>query len=406
VRAFFLLVKMMMQQFVPASNVKPILPVGQPSRKKKGRRSDRKKLEEFFWKAHAGSFDILFVMGIALFIAGLVILIVFSYTNYYAEFRIRHKINKLRREINETLELFQRVEEKNQALGYAGLNQHTQIPAHQAPDHEILDAIIPGAGEASFISDGTGLIRTMKILKPGSNVNLSETDNVVTISAMANGTDDFEFIDATAPNLTDATLISFPFGPMPELKILRSGGNVSITETGTVVTINSGDLNGTCNTTCFESVVPVEADNGEEDFVLTLEATGIEAVPDNITWVIYKLGQIVLFQLAPITGEGRFDSTDTGALSSDTPFITEDFVSTDLIASLTVFPVNMMTTNANFITGTCVIAPSSPPPQANLLLLGEALGTFPTIFNESISIPAPGPGGLVAWLQTSWAAIP
>jgi len=394
---------MKMQPFV--SDIEPGLPVGKSSRKKKVRRSDRKKMEETFWNVHADSFNILFLLGIALFIGGLVVLIVFTTTNYYAEFRIRHKINKFKRRVNETLELFQRVVEKNQALGYAGLNQHTKIPAHEAPNHEILDAVAPGVGEASFISDGVGLIRTLKILKAGTNVNLNETDDIVTINAVANGTDDFEFLDAVAPNLTDASLISFAFGPTPELKILRSGSNTSITETADVVTINSGDLNGSCNTTCFESSVPVDFDNASSPFEPTFESIGVNAVPDT-PWVLYKLGQIVLLQMQTVVTEGNGAGV-TGALATEDDFITTDFLSILANAATGVFITNMQTTNSIFISGTSAFVPVGGSPfNANLFLSKTFGGTFTTANTQPVVIPAPGPGGISSVLQLGWSATP
>jgi len=117
--------------------------------------------------------------------------------NFYNNRHINQKLSTVEAAINNTVNVFQLVSEKNEASGYAGLTPTSQILASAAPDHEIENAIAPNPEDASLISDGTGLTPTLKILRPGPNVSLSETANVITISAGGGGSGGLAFVSTT-----------------------------------------------------------------------------------------------------------------------------------------------------------------------------------------------------------------
>lgn len=100
------------------------------------------------------------------------------------------------------------------------------------PTITLADAVAPIAGEASLVSDGMGPDLGVRILKPGTNITLTQAANSVTITGQNTTT-----LGQATPGAGEAGLMIDTIGPAMSIRILKEGTNIDLTENANDVTI-------------------------------------------------------------------------------------------------------------------------------------------------------------------------
>jgi len=105
------------------------------------------------------------------------------------------------------------------------------------PSITLADAAVPGAGEVSVVSDGVGPDLAVRLLKQGTNITLTQAANTVTITG-ANTTT----LGQATPGAGEAGLMIDTVGPAMSIRILKEGANITLTENVNDVTIASTNV--------------------------------------------------------------------------------------------------------------------------------------------------------------------